>query len=69
MKVRNVLILLLVVLIIASCCFVVIHGIPVGGPYSFEPLSAVKMGLDLTGGLCIVYEAADSTVDKLDSKI
>lgn len=69
MRVRNLLILLLVVVLIASCTFIIIKGIPLGGAYSFEPLRAIQMGLDLTGGVYIVYEAVDPTVDDLDTKI
>lgn len=55
-------------LIIASCAFVVIHGVNVGIK-EFSPLKGIPLGLDLTGGVYIVYEAADPTVDDLDTKI
>ena len=71
MKGRNVVILLLVVLIIASCAFVVVHGFTYGekGEYTFSPIKSIKMGLDLTGGVYIVYEAADPSVEDLDTKL
>lgn len=71
MKGRNVVILLLVVLIIASCAFVVVNGFTYGeqGEKTFSPLRSIKMGLDLTGGVYIVYEAADPSVEDLDTKL
>lgn len=71
MKGRNVVILLLVALIIASCAFVVVNGFTYGeqGENTFSPLRSIKMGLDLTGGVYIVYEAADPSVEDLDTKL
>lgn len=69
MKVRNLLILLLVMLIIASCTFLVVSGVSVG-VWDFKPMKAIKLGLDLTGGVYIVYEADNSQqVEDLDTKI
>lgn len=69
MRVRNLLILLLVMLIIASCTFLVVSGVSVG-VWDFKPMKAIKLGLDLTGGVYIVYEANDSQqVEDLDTKI
>lgn len=68
MRVRNLLILLLVVIIIASCTFVVVNGVSFGVK-EFQPLRAINRGLDLTGGVYIVYQADDPTIDDLDTKI
>ncbi len=68
MKARNIVILAVIVLLIASLAFVVFQGIPVG-IYDLKPIDSVQLGLDLTGGVSIVYEAADPTVDDLDTKI
>ncbi len=68
MKARNIVILLVVVLLIASLGFVVFHGVPIG-VYDFEPINGIQLGLDLTGGVSIVYEAADPSVDDLETKI
>lgn len=69
MRVKNLLILLLVIVIIAASTFVIVCGIPLGGAKSFVPLSGINMGLDLTGGVYIVYEAVDTQVEDLDTKI
>lgn len=68
MRVRNWLLLLLTVVIIASCTFVVVHGVSFGVK-EFNPLKGIPLGLDLTGGVSIVYQAADPTVEDLDTKI
>ena len=68
MKARNIVILLVVVLLIASLGFVVFHGVPIG-VYDFEPIKGIQLGLDLTGGVSIVYEAADPNQDDLETKI
>ena len=68
MKARNIVILLVVLLLIASLGFVVFHGVPVG-VYDFEPMQGIQLGLDLTGGVSIVYEAADQTQEDLDAKL
>lgn len=68
MKGRNIVILAVTVLLIALLSFVVFCGVPVG-IYDVEPVDSIQLGLDLTGGVSIVYEAADSSVDDLAAKI
>ena len=68
MKARNIVILLVVILLIASLGFVVFHGVPIG-VYDFEPIDGIQLGLDLTGGVSIVYEAADQSQEDLELKI
>lgn len=68
MKVRNTVILAVIVLVIALLAVVVFQGVPVG-VYDVEPVESIHLGLDLTGGVSIVYEAADPSVDDLDAKI
>ena len=68
MKVRNIILLLLIVLLIAGFTFVVFAGVPIG-IYDFKPVDSIQQGLDLTGGITIVYEAADPGVEDLETKI
>ena len=68
MKVRNLLILLLVSILIFAFAYAVIFGVSFGIK-EFTPLRAVKQGLDLTGGVSIVYEAADPNEADLTTKI
>ena len=68
MKVRNTVILAVIVLVIALLAVVVFQGVPVG-VYDVEPVESIHLGLDLTGGVSIVYEAADPSVEDLDAKI
>ena len=68
MKVRNMILLLLIVLLIAGFTFVVFAGVPIG-IYDFKPVDSIQQGLDLTGGITIVYEAADPGVEDLETKI
>ncbi len=69
MRVRNLLILLLVIVIIGSCTFLVVNGVSVG-VWDFKPMQAIRLGLDLTGGVTIVYEADNADqVENLDTKI
>lgn len=68
MKVRKLLLLLLVVILIFASTYLVVFGVSFGVK-EFTPLRAIKQGLDLTGGVSIVYEAADPSVEDLDTKI
>ncbi len=68
MKVRNIILLLLIMLLIAGFTFVVFAGVPIG-IYDFKPVDSIQQGLDLTGGITIVYEAADPNVEDLETKI
>lgn len=68
MKVRNIILLIFVTLLIAGFAFVVVAGVPIG-IYDFKPVDSIQQGLDLTGGITIVYEAADSSVEDIETKI
>jgi len=68
MKVRNTVILAVIVLLIALLAVVVFQGVSVG-IYDVEPVESIHLGLDLTGGVSIVYEAADPSIEDLDTKI
>ncbi len=69
MKVGKFLLFLLVAVLILGFAFVVFAGVSVG-MYTFKPVDAVKLGLDLTGGVSIEYMAEDSAnVEDLDTKI
>ncbi len=69
MKVGKFLLFLLVAVLILGFAFVVFNGVSFG-MYTFKPVDAVKLGLDLTGGVSIEYMAVDSAnVEDLDTKI
>ena len=68
MKGRNIVILAVTVLLIALLSVVVFCGVSVG-IYDVEPVQSIQLGLDLTGGVSIVYEAADPSVDDLSAKL
>lgn len=71
MNVKNGIKLSLIILVIAFLSFIAINGISLWGPYEIEPLSQqIRQGLDLKGGLYVVYEAKVDSKDKdLDNKI
>ncbi len=69
MKVGKLLLFLLVAVLILGFAFVVFGGVSVG-MYTFKPVDAVMLGLDLTGGVSVEYMAVDSAdVEDLDTKI
>ncbi len=69
MKVGKFLLFLLVAVLVLGFAFVVFGGVSFG-MYTFKPVDAVKLGLDLTGGVSIEYMAEDSAnVEDLDTKI
>jgi len=68
MKVRKLLTLLLAVILIFAFTYAVVFGVSFGVK-EFIPLRAIPRGLDLTGGVSIVYEAADLDVEDLETKI
>ncbi len=63
--------LLIVIFVIAFLSYVALNGIPLWGPYEIPPLGQqVRQGLDLQGGLYVVYEAKVEPNDPdKDSKI
>lgn len=63
--------LLIVIFIIAFLSYVALNGISLWGPYEIPPLGQqVRQGLDLKGGLYVVYEAkVDPNDADKDSKI
>lgn len=68
MRVRNLLLLLLVVVIIAAFAYTVFIGFPVGVG-KFAPVESTKLGLDLTGGVYIIYQAVDPSQQDFDVKM
>ncbi|NLJ41489.1 MAG: protein translocase subunit SecD [Clostridiales bacterium] len=71
MNVKNSIKLFLIVFIIAFVSYVALNGLPLWGPYEILPLGQqIRQGLDLKGGLYVVYEAKMESGDKdKDSKI
>jgi len=67
-KKRSLVGIIVTVVVIALLCFVVINGFDVG-IYEIRPLNGIQQGLDLTGGVYTVYQAADPSVEDFDSKM
>ena len=68
MKKRSVVGIIVTFVVIILLCFVVINGFDVG-VYEIRPLNGIQQGLDLTGGVYTVYQAADTSVDDFDEKM
>lgn len=68
MKKRSVIGIIVTFVVIILLCFVVINGFDVG-VYEIRPLNGIQQGLDLTGGVYTVYQAADTSVDDFDEKM
>lgn len=71
MKAKSGLKLLIVLFVIAFLSYVALNGISLWGPYEIPPLGQqVRQGLDLKGGLYVVYEAKVEPNDPdIDGKI
>ncbi|MEG0629452.1 MAG: protein translocase subunit SecD [Christensenellaceae bacterium] len=68
MKKRSLIGLIVTIILICLLCFVVVEGFSVG-IYDFKPLSGIKQGLDLTGGVYAVYQAKDPSIENFDEKM
>lgn len=67
MKKSNILILLLILLLVAGTFFVAISGIKIGS-FEVKPVKdQLKLGLDIKGGVVVVYEA--KTKDNLETAV
>jgi len=68
MKKRSLVGIIVTFILIALLCFVVINGFSVG-IYEIKPLNGIQQGLDLTGGVYTVYQAADTSIENFDDKM
>ena len=68
MKKRSLVGIIVTFILIAWVCFVVINGFSVG-IYEIKPLNGIQQGLDLTGGVYTVYQAADTSIENFDDKM
>ena len=67
MKVRNIIIFLIIIAILGLSIFVALNGLKIGS-YKIKPMKgSIRQGLDLRGGVYVVYEAqTDKTGTELD---
>ncbi len=69
MSVRKIVALAVIIILTAACCFVAFQG-AAWGIYEIRPLTEqIPKGLDLTGGVSVVYEAKDLSDPDLDNQI
>lgn len=70
MKLKNAIIFLLIIGIIVMAGFTALYGLEIGKITLRPALEAINQGLDLKGGVYVVYEAeTDATGDELDQII
>ena len=67
MKARNIIIFLIIIIVLGLSIFIAFNGLEVGS-YKIKPLKgSIRQGLDLKGGVYVVYEAqTDKTGRELD---
>ncbi|WP_192929788.1 protein translocase subunit SecD [Alkaliphilus serpentinus] len=67
MKIKNVIIFILLLAVVGISVFTAINGLEIGD-YSIKPMKdSIRQGLDLRGGVYVVYEAdTDATGEELD---
>ena len=68
MKKRSVAGIIVTFVLIALLCLFVVNGFS-AGIYDVKPLSGIQQGLDLTGGVYVVYQADDTSVENFDQKM
>lgn len=68
MKKRSVVGIIVTFVLIALLCLFVVNGFS-AGIYDVKPLSGIQQGLDLTGGVYVVYQADDTSVENFDQKM
>lgn len=68
MKKRSIAGLIVVFILIALLVGFVLNGCQVG-IYDVVPLKGIQQGLDITGGVYIVYQAKDTSVEDFDAKM
>ncbi len=57
MKKNNVLKIIISIILIVGLCYAAIFGIKINGKQYLKPVSKIKTGLDISGGVSIVYQA------------
>lgn len=68
MKVKSLITLIIILVLIGFLGFVIVNGLSVG-IYNFRPLDGIQQGLDITGGVYVVYQAQDDTVEDFETKM
>lgn len=68
MRKRSVIGIIVTFVLIALLCVFVVNGFS-AGVYDVKPLSGIQQGLDLTGGVYVVYQADDTSIDNFDQKM
>ncbi len=68
MKSRSIILFIIVAVLIALLGYFVIFGFDVG-IYDVRPLKSIQQGLDITGGVYTVYQAADPTIDNFNEEM
>lgn len=69
MKVRSIVALAVILLVTAFCGYVALNGVA-WGIYEIRPLAEqIPKGLDLTGGVSVVYEPVDTSIDDLAAQL
>lgn len=66
---KSILKLSTIIVLLTALCYIALNGFQVG-IYDVNSLpSIVKQGLDLTGGVSIVYQAKNKSIDEFDTKM
>lgn len=68
MKRRSIAGIIIVIVLLALLGWFVLFGVSVG-IYDIMPLKGIKQGLDITGGVSIVYQAADTGGEEYETKM
>ncbi len=68
MKKRSVIGIVVTFILIALLCVFVVNGFS-AGVYDIKPLNGIQQGLDLTGGVYVVYQADDTSIENFDQKM
>jgi len=68
MRARSTIMFCVVTVIILAFAYFVTFGLSIGTS-DIKPADNIKLGLDLTGGVYIVYQAKDTSVDDFQSKL
>ncbi|MGI6154209.1 MAG: protein translocase subunit SecD [Christensenellaceae bacterium] len=68
MRKRSVVGLVVIIVLVCLLGMFVINGVSVG-VYDIVPLKGIKQGLDITGGVSIVYQAQDTSIEDFDTKM
>ncbi|MDL2237251.1 protein translocase subunit SecD [Christensenellaceae bacterium OttesenSCG-928-K19] len=67
-RTRSTVLFVVILVLIALLAYFVINGLEIG-IYDVKPLSGIQQGLDITGGVYTVYEAADTSIENFDEEM